>query len=87
MFNLGKIVLTRGAADLFLSKNASFLACLNRHASGDWGDLCEEDKEANNSAITAPDRILSSYDIGGKKLWIITEADRSCTTLLLPEEY
>ena len=60
---------------------------LLRHHTGDWGDLDPEDVEANRAALHYGSRLLSSYDIGHQKLWIITEADRSTTTVLLPEEY
>lgn len=61
---------------------------LARHAAGDWGDLCGEDRAANDRAVAVGARILSAYHTPeGVKLWIITEADRSATTILLPEEY
>lgn len=93
-FALGKVVMTPGAIDA-LSKSrqhpAEFLA---RHQHGDWGDLDASDKQANDAAcqhegdVDKQDRILSAYKTAkGKKLWIITEADRSSTCLLLPEEY
>ena len=59
-----------------------------RHMAGDWGDVDEEDKAANDQALTDGSRLLSAYrTAAAKKLWIITEADRSATTILLPEEY
>ena len=66
------------------------MACLNRHAGGDWGDLEDEDKKANDEALSedCPDRIFSAYvheEYG--KIWIITEWDRTITTILRPEEY
>ena len=58
------------------------------YARGDWGDLCSEDKQANDDALSVGARLLSAYHTGdGRKFWIITEADRSVTTVLLPEEY
>ena len=61
---------------------------LSRHARGDWGSVCEEDAELNNQALIDGSRLLSSYSLkDDTKLWIITEADRSSSTLLLPEEY
>lgn len=61
---------------------------LNRHQSGDWGELCEEDKQVNEKALKDGDRILSVYiSSGGKRFWVITEADRSSTTVLMPEDY
>jgi hypothetical protein len=62
---------------------------LDRHTKGDWGDLTDEDRQANDDAITNGGRLLSSYRTvpSGTKFWIITEADRSATTVLLPEDY
>jgi len=65
-----------------------FFNCFFRHISGDWGDLGEEDWKANDDAVEFGSRILSAYtDRHGNRFWIITEADRSATTILLPEEY
>jgi hypothetical protein len=67
-----------------------FLSCLRRHFSGDWGDLEPEDKNENDLSVKAGFRILSAYVIPGSqedKIWVITEADRSATTVLFPEEY
>lgn len=66
---------------------AWLLECLARHQSGDWGDVCPEDRRANNDAAVHGDRILSIYKLGKHTLWVITEADRSTTTMLLPEDY
>ena len=64
------------------------MALLARHAGGDWGELCPEDRRANDRAVRLDERILSAYRLAdGRKLWAITEWDRSSTTLLLPEEY
>lgn len=61
---------------------------LCRHLSGDWGDLCEDDKALNDEAVRVGDeRILSAYEKDGRKIWIITESDRSTTTILFPDEY
>lgn len=85
-FELGSVYATANAVASFPGE--TLLACLNRHAAGDWGDLDEEDQEANRSALSSGDRLLSSYRLGeGKKLWVITEHDRSATTILLPEDY
>jgi len=83
-FPLGRVLATPGASEL---DTTTLLRCLKRHATGDWGDVCAEDAELNNEALTLGNRVLSSYDIDGTTLWIITEADRSVTTFLLPEEY
>jgi len=61
---------------------------VRRHSEGDWGDVSADDWKANDDALTSGERLFSAYEIGaGKRLWIITEADRSSTTVLLPEEY
>ena len=63
-------------------------ALLMRHSSGDWGDVCDSDKKLNDEGIHNGDRLLSVYTLrDGVKIWIISEADRSVTTFLLPEEY
>lgn len=87
-FSLGKVVATPGSLEAFENANESPSIFLDRHVSGDWGDLCEEDQEANELALKNGDRILSSYHLNDDtKIWIITEHDRSATTILLPEEY
>ena len=63
------------------------LTALRRHASGDWGDLCPEDTLANDAALHHGGRLFSAYGQGADRFWIITEADRSVTTVLLPEDY
>ncbi|AMM27605.1 hypothetical protein [Acinetobacter pittii] len=60
---------------------------LHRHQRGDWGDLNEPDREANEQALIEDLRILSSYNFDNEKIWIITEADRALTTILLPSDY
>lgn len=85
-FELGQTLVTPGAYEALNLKDAA--DCLVRHASGDWGDMSEEDKAYNEEALVTGDRILSSYrDSNGIKFWIITEWDRSTTTILLPDEY
>lgn len=87
LFPLGQTVATRGA--LAAMENAGIVpfALLARHARGDWGDLDDEDKQRNDEALTLGSRIFSAYRVEGVKFWVITEADRSATTILLPEEY
>jgi predicted RNA-binding Zn-ribbon protein involved in translation (DUF1610 family) len=63
------------------------MRCLERHANQDWGDLCAEDKRENDLSVKQGRRVLSCYELRGDKLWIITEADRSVTTLMTPDEY
>jgi hypothetical protein len=86
-FELGQIVYTPGARDLLFLNGISPLSLLKRHVDGDWGELSEEDKQENELSVKEGFRILSSYPVGTEKVWIITEADRSATTLLLPSEY
>lgn len=88
LFPLGHVVMTPGAAAL----RVDFAPCLARHAAGDWGEVDAFDRHQNDTAVKEGYRILSAYDVpigDGKteRIWIITEADRSCTTVLLPAEY
>lgn len=90
-FSLGQMVMTRGVVDRCAedSKFSAFiLSSMGRHARGDWGDLCEEDKKENEYALGKYLRLFSAYKMEGlPKIWIITEADRSVTTCLFPDEY
>jgi hypothetical protein len=87
-FSLGRLLATPGALAALDDANVSPLALLSRHACGDWGDACAEDRLANDSALVNGSRVMSVYRLpAGKTVWIITEADRSATTLLLPSEY
>lgn len=87
LFQLGQVVATPAALSLLDEHNKTPAEFLSRHHAGDWGDLCKEDREANDAAVKNGDRIFSAYKIDDDKIWIITEADRSSTTLLLPSEY
>ena len=88
LFALGRALATPGALDLMEATRTAPATLLARHQSGDWGDTCPEDSRANNDALVHGDRIFSVYLIApGEKVWIITEADRSATTILLPSEY
>ena len=85
-FELGQVLVTPGAYEALNLKDAA--DCLVRHASGDFGDMSEEDKALNEEAVENEGRIMSAYrDSNGVKFWIITEWDRSATTILLPDEY
>lgn len=91
MFKAGKLLFTRGVNDL-IADNTEFtkfvLNSIRRHCSGDWGDLGPSDKAANNLAIGEGTRLFSAYEQSSlPKIWIITEADRSATTVLFPSEY
>lgn len=97
LFELGQLCHTPGAQDVMLRYQVNPFQLLTRHVTGDWGDLCKEDADANNDALKAGTRIFSSYilpppvsegeSLAPAKVWIITEADQSVTTILLPEEY
>lgn len=84
---LGSIHATPGALRLLDRASVSATTLLARHASGDWGDVPPEDACENRVSIARGFRVLSSYPVDGERIWIITEADRSSTTLLLPSEY
>jgi len=85
-FSLGQTVITANALDQLHPEDVT--ASLARHARRDWGDLCAEDVEENELSLREGFRLLSAYcDRNGTKFWIITEADRSVTTVLLPEDY
>jgi len=86
LFNPGHIVATPGALEM-AEQGINLLAFLKRHLQGDWGDMCPEDKAENNLSLRQGYRLLSSYNTQLGSLWIITEADRSATTFLLPDEY
>ena len=91
-FTLGHIVATPAALDALNEINYPPLALINRHRRGDWGDLDDEDIQANNDALMNGSRLLSAYQIQNMTFWIITEAmddsgDRAVTTILLPSEY
>lgn len=88
LFSLGQVVATPGALDALTRSGQSPLEFLTRHVRGDWGIVCEEDAEANEQSLKDGSRILSAYRTSlNEKLWVITEADRSSSVLLLPEEY
>ena len=88
LFRPGSIVATPGAIEAMENNNVLSLDLLSRHLCGDWGVIPKEDAKANQDALKYGDRILSSYLITDSiRIWLITEADRSCTTFLLPEEY
>lgn len=89
-FKLGQVVATLGVAEYVgndTDLNQEMRKLLDRHVSGDWGDLTESDKLENDIAVDSHGRILSAYTLGEHKVWIITEADRSSTTVLFPEDY
>jgi len=86
MFNLGNLYATPGVLEVVT--DIEIIKSICRHLSGDWGEICKEDWDLNNEAVEMGYRILSVYTTSkGVNFWIITEADRSATTILLPEEY
>jgi hypothetical protein len=87
-FPLGQVVATPGALHAFALKEEHPLPYLSRHARGEWGEVCREDALLNDQALEGGGRLFSAYKLrDGTKIWIITEADRSSTCILLPEEY
>lgn len=83
---LGRVVITPGALATLMPDAAA--TGLKRHAAADWGDVGKEDQRLNDEALRDGERLLSAYsDCKGTKFWVITEADRSMTTVLLPAEY
>jgi hypothetical protein len=87
LFELGRVVATPGALTRCEEANVSPSSLVERHASGDWGGLDAHDLKENQRALKDGTRILSSYHTPAGRVWIITEADRASTCLLLPEEY
>ncbi len=85
---LGQVVATPAALEAMQQAGQAVADILQRHAAGDWGDVCNEDWDANNAALIDGGRLVSAYTLNsGKKILVITEEDRSVTTILLPEEY
>ena len=87
-FSLGRLFLTPGAIEALEESGQQPIDFLHRHQSGDWGDLGKEDKRENEFSVSRALRILSKYHtVNGEALYVITESDRSATTILKPEEY
>ena len=84
---LGKVVATPGALKLLLEAGEDPFDYLALHATDDWGELCAFDRRQNRIALREGLRVFSSYETTAGRIWIITEADRSVTTILLPEDY
>lgn len=88
LFPLGQVVSTPGALEALSQAGQDPAELLARHVSGDWGELDEEDRTENDFSVGNDLRILSAYTLeSGVKVWLITEADRSATTFLLPDDY
>lgn len=86
-FPLGNLVATPGAMGVLDGNQEVILKMLNRHVTGDWGELDEDDRQTNECALQSGGRIFSTYTELDTKFYVITESDRSLTTILLPEEY
>lgn len=84
-FSPGSVVMTPGVEAI--ASIGNLMTLLSKHLKGDWGTVCDEDKALNDEALTLGNRLLSAYKVGDETVWIITEADRSVTTFLLPNEY
>lgn len=82
---LGKVYITPGVEDHI--RFETVVASLDRHSRGDWGEISDHDKDVNAEALENGEQVMSAYTSHGVKFWIITEADRSITTVLLPDEY
>ncbi len=87
LFDLGAVVATPGALEVLEASETSPVELLARHVAGDWGELGAEDRVLNDQAVQQGLRIFSAYDLAGGRVYLITEHDRSATTILLPEEY
>ena len=88
LFDLGQLVATPGALAALEKSGQSPMDFLSQHVTGDWGELSEDDRKENRFSLENGFRLLSSYKTNaGDRVWVITEADRSYTTLLLPDEY
>ena len=88
LFSLGKTFLTIGAKEALEETNQLPIEFLTKHQSGDWGIVCDEDRKENELSVKNEFRIFSAYKTANDtKIWVITEADRSSTTILLPREY
>jgi hypothetical protein len=85
LFDLGRTVATAAAAEQFSPEVLQ--ECIYRHSGGDWGDTCPEDSEANQQALEDGRRLMSVYETAEGTVWVITEWDRSATTVLRPEDY
>ncbi|MCW0161158.1 hypothetical protein OIV56_00300 [Burkholderia pseudomallei] len=88
LFPPGRVIMTVGVDELIKTGRLNPYPYLFCHLRGDWGDLCDEDRRRNDAAVNSGERLFSEYKVSPSlTLWIITEADRSATTVLLPSEY
>ena len=84
---LGHVVATPGALEVVRDHGLDVVGLLHRHRAGDWGAVSDHGARANDRAVEGGTRVLSAYETPGGRLWILTEADRSATTVLLPSDY
>jgi hypothetical protein len=88
LFALGQTVATPRALEALEEAKQSPIALISRHHAGDWGDLCDADRTENQRALEHGGRLFSAYNVGDDvRIWVITESDRSATTVLLPKDY
>lgn len=87
LFPLGRLVATPGALAILAGAGVNPAELLARHQAGDWGNVPPEDARENERSLKYGFRVVSSYEVAGERLWIITEADRSSTCILRPDEY
>lgn len=88
LFPLGRLVATPGALAALEKAGESPMTFIRRHVTGDWGTVCAGDKQLNDASVKDGTRILSAYETtAGDRIWVMSEADRSATTILLPDEY
>ena len=87
LFSLGQVVATPGCLEILKKHGRVPAEFLQKHVKGDWGVVDSEDAQLNQDAVREGSRILSAYEVGDERIWVITEWDRSVTTLLLPSEY
>jgi hypothetical protein len=87
LFSLGRLTATQAALNFLERVDHQPLSLLRRHVTGDWGDINGTDNEANKQSIMDGSRILSAYVFGSEKVYVITEGDRSITTILMASEY
>ncbi|RZI43850.1 hypothetical protein EGT07_07855 [Herbaspirillum sp. HC18] len=87
LFSLGQVVATPGVLTHLEKHGVNAQEYLERHVRGDWGEVPSEDAVENNVAVRYGFRVISSYTIASEKVWVVTEADRSVTTMLFPSEY
>jgi len=88
LFELGRTVATPGALKTIAEAHQTYAEFLGRHVAGKWDDLDDDDRKANEHAVAHGERVFSAFHtVTGKRVWVITEHDRSVTTVLLPDEY